>query len=274
MRNRNWKKIGGRLLAGALAFACVCAAGNIPVKAAEAKAASETSAVEQIWQEVVEEYGLEQEETELVYQTDAMGRSTQVPEAVKSETVDENGNVAVTYYVPYVMDEEEDELVNSFELVQRRNYSGEHKYPSSNLIFSYTALYNTKRQPANIGYMTFFNPVGLSASYRLTGSGEVVLITQLNGIYDIVCNLYAAPNCLEVSEPEPAYRNYHMSAQFSAASPTPGTTYMGTISNMPSGYLAYCLGSQSGYIQFSFSYKNSKGTLKSGTTSQLLIEHK
>ena len=114
MRNRSWKKAGHRLLAGALAFACVCAAGNIPVKAAKAKAAPETSVVEQIWQEVVEEYGLKQEETELVYQTDAMGRSTQVPEAVKSETVDENGNVAVTYYVPYVLNEDE-KLVNVFE---------------------------------------------------------------------------------------------------------------------------------------------------------------
>lgn len=260
MRNRSWKKAGHRLLAGALAFACVCAAGNIPVKAAKAKAAPETSVVEQIWQEVVEEYGLKQEETELVYQTDAMGRSTQVPEAVKSETVNEDGMTEVTYYVPYVMDEEEDELVNSFEEMSGRSYS--QTYKVWNVIFSYTALYN--RVDSRKIPMSFISPIGLSASYRLNGSGYVVSITQLTGGYNLICNLYANPACIDAQNPVPAYTNRSVYAQFSTGTPQPGVTYSATMANMPSGYLAGFSGSQqTGEIKLSFNYINENGSSRS-----------
>ncbi len=269
MKTRALKKIGRKVLVGILAVACVCSLGSIPMKAK----AAEMTPTEKIWKEVVEEYGLKQEETTLVYDTDGLGRTTQVPQAVKSEQVNEDGTIEATYYVPYVLDENE-ELVNSFERVQGRSYSDEHQYASTNLIFSYTAMYDIKRQPADIGYTAFFYPYGLSASYRLTGNGEVVLITHFNGIYDIICNLFSAPYCFEVSDPTPTYKNYHMLAQCSIDSPTPGTTYTGLISNMLNGYWAKCEGSQQcGAIQFSFSYRNAKGELKSGKTSQIVINN-
>ena len=255
MRNRSWKKAGHRLLAGALAFACVCAAGNIPVKAAKAKAAPETSVVEQIWQEVVEEYGLKQEETELVYQTDAMGRSTQVPEAVKSETVNEDGVTEDTYYVPCVFDEN-GELVNVFERIQGRNYSGTED--PWNVIFSYTALYNvvdSHKIPR-----LFLLPIGLSVNYKLNGSGTVTSITQLTGSYEFICNLYASPDCIYSSDPVPAYQNRSIYAQFSTGTPQPGITYHATMTNMPNGYLVGFDGShQTGEIKISFSYITKSG---------------
>ncbi|MCI8624935.1 MAG: hypothetical protein HFI40_01400 [Lachnospiraceae bacterium] len=272
MRNRSWKKAGHRLLAGALAFACVCAAGNIPVKAAKAKAAPETSVVEQIWQEVVEEYGLKQEETELVYQTDAMGRSTQVPEAVKSETVDENGNVAVTYYVPYVLNEDE-KLVNVFEYwadndSMPRSSSG--TFTGWNIIFSYTVNCMTRFQDANVGTIKFFVPQSFSISYSLGKSGflekEIVEIRQMTAQYDTVCNLYKAPECLSIADPPAAYTDYNVYATIVKNPPVEGTTYYAVVTNMPNGYYAHLFNYfQTTGIYATITYVTSKGNV--GTTT-------
>ena len=258
-------------MAGALAFACVCAAGSIPARAAEAKEAPETSAVEQIWQEVVEEYGLKQEETELVYQTDAMGRSTQGPEAVKSETVDEEGFTEVTYYVPYVMDEEEDELVNSFEYWEAKKVtraSTPFSQGNSDVILSATATYSTYKQNLPYGNMGFVLPASVSGSWKKTSSGDVDL--GKNAIlyisYDLFGNLYSYPSCLTTDDVllKPTYKNYSCSATINQAYASPNQTYFAYFSTFPSGsVMGFTDGvNHNGGINMQLTYYDKSGNMK------------
>ena len=255
MKTRALKKIGRKVLVGILAVACVCSLGSIPMKAK----AAEMTPTEKIWKEVVEEYGLKQEETTLVYDTDGLGRTTQVPQAVKSEQVNEDGTIEATYYVPYVLDENE-ELVNSFERVQGRSFSGNITWVS--VIFSYTAMYEVK---PSIYYFEYFRPTGLSVSYRISDTNKTPSVTQFSCRYDIRCNLFASPECINTEIPPIAYSDRHFLVEVATGTPEPHRTYYAYFTDFPNGYLARCegYGAQGGWVILDFRYQDSKGNLKS-----------
>ena len=150
----------------------------------------------------------------------------------------QNGNnVAVSTYIPYAIDFDTGELVNSFVYASMVTESGEVSPRNTQEISSQfvdvvvrTTAYYAKLSDS-LGTIYYYRHAGLESAW--TGSSGPFQMTRLYASYITKGDLKAYPDCVnQVSSPVLQY-DYSIESLINQANPTMGTVYLDGNHTMP-----------------------------------------